>query len=251
MTTGDRKTAGIIVIGNEVLSSKVVDRNTPNILASMARHGIAVGEVAVLADEVERIAAVVADFARRFDLVVTTGGVGPTHDDCTWKSVALAMDDELAVRPELLAWMEERIGGPLNSEQTRMVLLPTRAQLARDDHTLLIHLDNVWVLPGVPSMVETRIERICSRYAAPRPWLATVYFDAEEWRCVHHIDALVEAFGDLDIGSYPIFDQDDHRLQITFEGSDRERVSQAVDQQVAAIGEKHLVRVQWSGGQEE
>ena len=250
MTTSERKTAGIIVIGNEVLSGKVVDRNTPSILASMARHGIAVGEVAILADEVERIAAVVRDFAQRFDLVVTTGGVGPTHDDCTWRSVALAMGDELVVRAELLAWMEERVGGPLTPEQTRMVLLPTRAQLVSDDNTLLIHLDNVWVLPGVPSMVENRIERICSRYASARLWLATVYFDAEEWRCVHHIDAVVAGFGDLDIGSYPIFDKDDHRLQITFEGAERGRVSQAVDQQVAAIGPEHLVRVEWCGGQE-
>ena len=245
---GRRISAGVVVIGDEVLSGKVVDRNSPVIVAAMSEHGIALGEMAVLADDFHRIAEVVADYAARFELVVTTGGIGPTHDDCTWRAVAQALGEPIVLRTDLLVRMEQHNRGPLTAEQQRMAMLPARATLLEEGPAFIAHIDHIWVLPGVPSMVSRAAAWICARHAGPRPWLATVYMTIDEWLAVSQIDTIVSAFPDLTVGSYPEFDSPDHRLRLTFEGHDKGRIEAAVQAQLAALGTEHLVRVDWRAG---
>ena len=240
------RTVGVIVIGNEVLSHKVRDENTPLMLAEFASAGLRVGEVAILADDVARIAAVIREFAQRFDLVVTTGGVGPTHDDCTWQAVAEALDRPRELHQELVDRIEKRSGVPMTAEQKRMAWLPRGTRLALGDGRWpLLQTANVIVLPGVPSMVAGRIGALCARIRRPRAWLATAYFSADEWLSVAAIDAVVAAFPALEIGSYPIFEAADHKLRLTFEGHVEAEVAAAVAHVTAAIGEAALVRVTW------
>ncbi len=244
--TEDIRTIGIIIIGNEVLSGKVRDENTPFLIESFNRAGLRVGEVAIVADIVPRLAEVIRGFSERFDLVVTTGGVGPTHDDCTWQAVALALDEPLELHQELVDRIEKRSGVAMTDEQKRMALLPRGTTLyLKDGRWPLPQAHNVIVLPGVPSMVAGRIEALCTRLARPRPWLATAYFTADEWVSVAAIDAVVAAFADLEIGSYPVFYPADHKLRLTFEGPDEARVRAAVAQVTEAIGHDQFVRVTW------
>jgi molybdenum cofactor synthesis domain-containing protein len=244
--TADIRNVGIIVIGNEVLSAKVRDENTPFLLERLSRAGLRVGEVAIVPDDVPRMVDVIRDFARRFDLVITTGGVGPTHDDCTWQAVALALDEPLELHQELVDRIEKRSGEAMTEQQKRMALLPRGTKLeVSDGRWPMLQAKNVLVLPGVPSMVFGRIEALCARLSRPRPWLATVYFTADEWVSVPAIDAVVANFADLEIGSYPVFYPADHKLRLTFEGPDEARVQAAVAQVTAAIGEAQLVRVTW------
>lgn len=241
-------TAGLIVIGNEVLSAKVVDANTPALLQRVNEAGLRVGEVALLADEIPRIAEVVRGFSRRFDLVITTGGVGPTHDDCTWKAVAEAFGVPMQLHGELLSRLEARVGHPLSDEQRRLAWLPAGTQIDWSVGSWpLLRVANVHVLPGVPSMVAARIGQILAQLRQQRPQLATLYFGVDEWSHVAPIDRVVADFADLDVGSYPIFGDADHRLQVTLEGFDRGRVAAAAEQLVAAIGREHLVRLVWRG----
>lgn len=240
-----RVVAGVVIIGDEILSAKIVDRNSGTIIAAMAEHGLILGELAMLPDDCDRIAAVVADFAARFDLVVTTGGVGPTHDDCTWRAVAKALNAPVVLRQDLVERMERYNKGPLSAEQRRMAMMPARATLAEEGPAFIGRLDNVWVLPGVPSMVAPAIQWICGRHAGVRPQLATVYLAVEEWRSITAIDAVVAAYPDLTIGSYPEFEAPDHRLRLTFEGPSRLRVQAAVASASDALGCEHLVRVIW------
>lgn len=243
--TDSRKSAGVVVIGNEVLTAKVQDANTPVILAAMARHGLVVGEVAVIADELARIADVVRDFSRRFDLVVTTGGVGPTHDDCTWRGVAAAFDRPVQLHEPMWAEMQRRLGGQATAEQKRMAYLPQGAEVIVQGRMFLLHLENVFVLPGVPSMVRERVEVIAERFGGPRFALASVYFSVDEWHVVAAIDAVVAAFGDVAVGSYPIFDADDHRLRVTLEAANEAQVHAAATALIAAIGAEAHVRTDW------
>ena len=240
------RTAGVIIIGDEILSARFADRNTAVILERMAWHGIRVGEVAMLADDVARIAAVVADFAGRFDLVITTGGVGPTHDDRTWPAIALAFGRDLVVHDEMLHGIEQRIGRPLTEEQRRMVILPAGTRLMKSGDGYVLHIDHVYVLPGVPSMVAERIEAICAAFAGPRPWLATVCLDVHEWRHVDALDRIVAACPGVAIGSYPILDQrTDHDWRLTFEAAARETIEAAIEMLIEAVDAAHLVRLQW------
>jgi molybdenum cofactor synthesis domain-containing protein len=242
-----QNTAGLCVIGNEVLSAKVRDRNTPALLDGLTAAGVRVIEVAILPDVVARIAEVVRDFSARFDLVVTTGGVGPTHDDCTWQAVAMALDLPIVLHEELLQRVEARAGGPLTPEQRRLAMLPEGTELiGGDGRWPLLRLRNVVVLPGVPALVASRVPRLMELYGTPKPHLATASFLVDEWLVVHAIDAVVAEFNDLEIGSYPIDDQPDCKLRLTFEGFDRPRVEAAVSAAAERIGPTSLVRVDWS-----
>lgn len=239
-------TAGLVIIGNEVLSAKVVDANTPLLLQQVNEAGLRVAEVAIVPDEVPRIAQVIRDFSGRFQLVITTGGVGPTHDDCTWKAVAQAFDRPMELQQELVARIESKIGHPLSAEQARLAWLPQGTQLSQaDGRWPLLYVKNVYVLPGVPSMVAARIEQVLAHLRCERPALVTVYLAVDEWSHVPQIDAVVQAFGDLDVGSYPIFEVGDHRLRVTLEGYDQNRVGQAAEQLIDSVGRAHLVRLEW------
>ncbi len=240
---------GLVIIGDEVLSAKVRDENSPALLHGLSDAGLTIGEVSVIADDIHRIAQVVADFSGRFDLVITTGGVGPTHDDRTWQGIALGLGLPLVIHEELVARIEARNGEALTPEQRRLARLPegTKVTVATG-HWPLLEVRNVLVLPGVPSMVAARIPLICARFGRSRLWLATAFFTTDEWHCVAHIDKVVSDYKDLAIGSYPVYDAADHRLRLTFEGPNRERLQSAVQAATAALGAAQCVRVVWQGG---
>lgn len=246
---GSRTTAGVVVIGNEVLSAKVADANGPQILNSLVNLGVRVGELAIVADDVDRIATVVADFSRRFSFVITTGGVGPTHDDCTWKAVSQAFAAPMVFRAELAEKLREFVGADLTPEQRRLAHLPLDALVVPVvGRWPLFRMRNVYVLPGVPALVAKnlkQIELLCREQGVCGPALATAYFTVDEWLAVAHIDAVVAAHSDVEIGSYPVFDAPDYRLRLTFEHLDAQRVQAAVDAIVQAIGVAQWVRTQW------
>lgn len=246
---GQRRTAAVVVIGNEVLSAKVSDANGPQILQMLRDAGVKAGELAILPDEPARIAAVVREFAGRFDLVITTGGVGPTHDDCTWRSVGEAFGAPMVFHPDLAQKLSAHVGAELTPEQQRLAWLPQGAEMVPvRGRWPLFRLANVYVLPGVPALVAKNLRQIAELLAQDRaqaPQLATAYFTLDEWHAVAHIDAVVAAFGDVEIGSYPVYDAADYRLRLTFEHADRARVQAAADAAVQAIGAEQLVRIEW------
>ncbi len=242
-----RRSGGLVVIGDEVLGRRVQDSNTGQVLDAFVRHGIRAREVAIVADDEARIAAVVRDFAARFDVVITTGGVGPTHDDCTWRAVAAALDDTMVLRHDVLAFLNARARAPLTTEQQRMAWLPSRAAIEHGGNGgWALHLDNVWVLPGVPSMVGAKVDAICSRYAGPVPALVEAFFSVDEWDVVARIDEVVARHPELAIGSYPLFDPTlDHKLRISMEGQDRAAVEAGLATLIAVLGATVLVRTAW------
>jgi molybdenum cofactor synthesis domain-containing protein len=238
--------AGLIIIGNEVLSAKVSDANTPLLLARLSEAGVRVVEVAILADDEARITAVVRDFAARFDVVITTGGVGPTHDDCTWRAVGAAFDAPMQVHRDLQALVEARLGTAMTAEQLRLVTLPDGTEVLDGGGRFpLLRLRNVYVLPGVPSLVAGRMAQLCALLQQPRPWLATLYLRVDEFLTVPAIDTVVAEFADLEIGSYPIYEDADHKLRLTFEGFDHQRVAAAAARMAGLAGEAEVVRLVW------
>jgi len=244
-----RPTVGVIVVGNEILTARVRDANTPRILSQLAGVGARVVEVAILPDDPARVAAAVADLAARCDWVITTGGVGPTHDDCTWEAIAAAFGAPLGRHAELAAMAERFLGARLDGGLARLAQLPIGAEIAPGGSAWpLLRFRNVFVLPGVPALVARNLDDVCALLvrdgAAPDP-AAVVYLDVDEWRAVDAIDRVVAGHGAVAIGSYPIFDRGDHRLKLTFEAPRRDQVEAAIAALVATVGADHCVRVEW------
>ena len=113
------KTAGIIVIGNEILSGKVVDTNSPYLCQELRGLGVDVRRITVIPDEIAVIAADVATFSRTFDYVFTTGGVGPTHDDVTVEAIARGLQRSVIVHPDLDALLQKYWADRPSAARTR------------------------------------------------------------------------------------------------------------------------------------
>src|SRR5512132_2578223 len=105
------KTAGIILIGNEILSGKIQDANAAYLCRELRALGVDVRRISVIPDEVQLIAEEVATFSRDFDVVFTSGGVGPTHDDVTIEGVARAMTVPVVRHPRLVSLLENYFKG--------------------------------------------------------------------------------------------------------------------------------------------
>ena len=148
--------AGIVLVGNEILSGKVIDANAAYLCRELRALGVDVRRIAVIPDDVEEIAREVAAFSRAFDVVFTSGGVGPTHDDVTIEGVARALGVGVVRHPTLVAALEryyrERLGADatLGEPHLKMAEVPEGAELLADGNVRFptIRMGNVYILPG-------------------------------------------------------------------------------------------------------
>src|SRR5512145_666026 len=160
------KTAGIILIGNEILSGKIADANAAYLCRELRALGVDVRRIAVIPDEVQLIAEVVAEFSRDFDVVFTSGGVGPTHDDVTIEGVARAMAVPVVRHPALVALLERYYRGAVTGAALRMAEIPDGAELVGGEIVRFptVLMRNVYVLPGVPEIFRAKFDAIRERF---------------------------------------------------------------------------------------
>src|SRR5262249_45912510 len=150
-------TACVLIIGNEILSGRTQDENLAFLARGLNDVGIRVREARVIPDDAGAIAAAVNEARRAFDHVFTTGGIGPTPDDITAQSVALAFDLPLVVHPEARLLLEAHYpAGQLNEARLRMATVPEGAALLPNPISQApgFQIGNVFVLPGVPSIMQ-------------------------------------------------------------------------------------------------
>src|ERR1700759_4589417 len=128
----DRVTAAVLIIGDEILSGRTQDPNLRDIAKFLAVHGVDLCEAPTVADVHEEIVAALNALRARYDYVITTGGIGPTHDDITADAVAAAFGVELFEHPQIIAQMAERWGGELNAARRRMARVPAGGALVHN-----------------------------------------------------------------------------------------------------------------------
>lgn len=258
-------TAGLIVIGDEILSGKVVDTNTPFLIGELRELGTRLGEIAVIADQRAGIAETVARFAARYDAVFTSGGVGPTHDDVTIAGVAQAFGVGVARHPELAALLTNYYRSLPRKATTAAAEAEAQAAaheelLARnlrmadvpEGTTLLAGADlkwpvlcvrNVYILPGIPEIFRRKFLAIRERFRDSPFFLRQIFIVCEEGEIAHHLDGIAASYPDVALGSYPRLEAaaDGHRVRLTLEGKDQARVAQASDALALRLGPARIV----------
>ena len=154
--------AAIVVIGNEILSGKVVDTNSPYLCRELRGLGVDVRRVVVIPDEIDTIAREVRAASDAHDFVFTSGGVGPTHDDLTMDGVAKAFGVAIEVNDAVVARIERAVGEPANASQRKMASLPAGALLidAGDLWFPVVVIGNVHVFPGIPELLQKKFDSI-------------------------------------------------------------------------------------------
>jgi len=240
--------SALVVIGNEILSGKIVDINTPFLITELRSLGVQLTEIAVVSDDVERIAEAVRRVAARNHHVFTSGGVGPTHDDVTMEGIAAAFGVPISRHPRLEALLRdyyEHQNLPLAERNLRMADVPAGATLL-EGHDLrwpVVQMRNIYVLPGIPEIFRRKFLAIRERFRDTPFVLRRVYVRSEEGPIADDLAAVAARFPGVAIGSYPRMhaDEDGHRVLLTLEGKHEPTVHAAAEELVIRIRE-HVIR---------
>ncbi len=216
------KTAGIIIIGNEVLSGKTQDTNSHFLCQELRALGVEVQRVTVIPDEIELIGREAASFSRQFDFVFTTGGVGPTHDDVTMAGIARGFWVRVVRHPELERRLRERHGENINEARLRMAEVPEGAELVGEGslYAAVVKLGNIYIFPGIPKILHERFHVIKEGFRGAPFYLKVVYVKEGEGVIAAILNSLLESFPDLLLGSYPVLDNPDYKVKVTLESKD-------------------------------
>jgi len=238
MTSQTQPTAGILLIGNELLSGKTQDANLKFLGGELARLGIKLVEARVIRDEHETIGAVVREYSERFTYVFTTGGIGPTHDDITTESVARAFGAKLVLNDRAVEMMKSS-GREMNEARLKMAMIPEGASLVANSVSLApgFRIRNVFVLAGIPRIAEAMFHALEPELEGAAQILS-VSLDAyaPEGDIAGPLEAIQNAHTDVEIGSYPFNRDGRFGASLVVRGTDPASVKATIEEIAATIG---------------
>ena len=240
------KTAGIILIGNEILSGKIADANAAYLYRELRQLGVEVRRLTVIPDEVDAIAREVAASSRAYDLVFTSGGVGPTHDDVTIDGVARAMGVRVVRDPVLVELLRAFYKGGLNEARLKMAEVPEGAELVAADAVIFpaIVMRNVYILPGAPEIFRQKFEALRERFRDEPFHLKSVFVSMSEGTLADFLNELLRMYPELLLGSYPEFSNPEYKVKVTLESRDLAYLTKALDDFLGRLPPSAVVRVE-------
>jgi len=202
-------TAGILIIGDEILSGRTKDTNANFIAKNLTTSGIKLEEIRVIQDEKKIIIDTVKFFSETYNYVFTTGGIGPTHDDITSESLAEAFNKKYETNSEAYNILEKYYPeGEFNISRQRMAKMPSDVELIYNPMTAApgFKINNVFVLPGVPKIMEQMLKDILIKLKKGKPKkITTINTDLYESKLATYLNDIQNQFIDCSIGSYPYF----------------------------------------------
>lgn len=238
--------AGILIVGNEILSGKVVDTNSPYLCGELRSLGVEVQRIAVIPDVVDTIAEEVRAMNRAYDFVFTSGGVGPTHDDLTLDGVARAFGRVLELNESLVARIERAQGHRPNESQLKMARIPSGSQLVDtgDFWFPVIIVENVHIFPGIPQLLRKKFEAIRERFRGVPFVLKRVYVKRRESDIAAELNTVLTEFPELMLGSYPRVGESEFHVLLTLESRDPDYVQRALEELLKRLPADAIHRVE-------
>ncbi|MDQ2049220.1 molybdopterin-binding protein [Natronolimnohabitans sp. A-GB9] len=212
----------IVTVGDELLAGRTTNTNATWLCERLDDRGVSVERVTTVPDRIDDIACVVDEYHTAYDAVVVTGGLGPTHDDVTMEAVATALDRDLEENEEALIWLEES-GYSRGDLTDGTAALPTGSRPLHNENGVApgAAVENIYVLPGVPSEMKAMFESIESEFTGIQTVRETVVADEPESALLDRITDVRERF-DVAVGSYP-----GGSVRLVLEGTDAETVEEA------------------------
>lgn len=239
-----RLVVSLVIVGNEVLSGKVVEQNAAFLIGRLRALGARVREVVFVEDDVPAIAEALGRVAPRSDEVLVTGGIGPTHDDVTILAAATALGvpvvEDSGILDQLARFSKSaRAGLPLTAGERRLARVPQGSQLMWSDRIPwpVAKVANLWLFPGVPPLMQALFDGLQSHFSgSPTLYSRGLELTVEEAAICEPLDAIVLAHPEVEIGSYPRREEGVWHLRLTFEGGREEAVIAALAAARAAFG---------------
>jgi molybdenum cofactor synthesis domain-containing protein len=237
--------AAALIIGNELLSGKIVEANLVVLARELRSLGILLARAVMILDDLDVIAREVRELSAAHDVVFTSGGVGPTHDDLTIEGVARAFGVGVTSAPDIERLIRRHYGERCSDDHLLMARIPEGARLVTSAAVPwpTVVMRNVWVLPGVPEVFQMKLPHIRGELSGDAPFVSlAVYVTLDEGDIKPLLDRVVAAHADVEVGSYPKWNDPEYRTKLTFDGKSDASVRAARDAFVAELPRGALVR---------
>ncbi|PTL76877.1 molybdopterin-binding protein [Vitiosangium sp. GDMCC 1.1324] len=239
--------AAAVIIGNEVLTAKVVDANGPHLIRRLREVGVPLRSLEIVPDEVDVIVEAVARARLRAKYVFTSGGIGPTHDDVTVRAVALAMGRKVVRLPEMVELVRTKAMDSLTDEALRLADAPEGAVLIHQPGIWypVLTVEDVFMLPGVPQLFRMQLESVLARMQGTPVHLRVLYLGLGESAVAAVLDRVALDMPHVAIGSYPMFDPAlDYLVKVTVESVEKAAVEDAVARLQTGLPAGSVVRTE-------
>ena len=244
MTKNTKVNAAILIIGNEILSGRTQDTNTGTIALWLNSIGVKVQEVRVIADIESKIIATVNQLRKANDYIFTTGGIGPTHDDITAQSISKAFNLSYEIHKEAFKILEAYYKpGEFNEGRQKMVWMPKDAKLILNPTSGApgFSVENVFCLPGVPSILKSMLGGLTNRIIGGEPILShTISLRTVESEIAKSLSNVQNNNKDVEIGSYPFFQAGKLGVSIVIRSEDQLKLDQCGSQILEFVNKKKI-----------
>ena len=221
--------AAIIIIGNEILSGRTQDVNVVAISNWLNELGVKLEEVRIISDIEDSIVKTINDVRKNFNYVFTTGGIGPTHDDITSKSIAKTFNISYGYHKEAYEILKQYYGkSEFNEGRKKMAMLPDKASLILNPSSGApgFIVDNVYCLPGVPSILKSMLGGLNSKINGGKKILSkTMNLKTVESEIAEPLERVQNKFKDIEIGSYPFFRKGKVGVSIVIRSTEEKLIS--------------------------
>jgi len=244
MTKNTKVNAAILIIGNEILSGRTQDTNTSTLAVWLNSIGVKVNEVRVIPDDEKKIIDTLNFFRNENDYVFTTGGIGPTHDDITAQSVSKAFGRKYEIHKEAFKILEAYYNpGEFNQGRQRMVWMPDNAELILNPTSGApgFSVENVFCLPGVPSIMKSMLGGLKNKIVGGEPILShTISLRTVESEIANSLTEIQDQNKDVEIGSYPFFHAGKLGVSIVLRSEKQSKIDDCNSQILKFVNEKKI-----------
>ena len=244
MSKKTKVNAAILIIGNEILSGRTQDTNTSTLATWLNSIGVKVIEVRVVPDEEKIIVETLNFFRKTYDYVFTTGGIGPTHDDITAESVSKAFGKKYEIHKEAYKILESYYKpGEFNDGRQKMVWMPSNADLILNPTSGApgFSVENVFCLPGVPSILKSMLGGLKNKIVGGEPILShTISLRTVESEIANSLTKVQEENKDVEIGSYPFFHAGKLGVSIVLRSENQSKIDECNSQILKFVSEKKI-----------
>lgn len=276
MSNARQRTVGILIVGDEILNGMTPDTNTHAAAVALKEHNVPLSKVVVVSDNQDSIVSEIHNMQKEVDVIITSGGVGPTHDDVTIKSVAAALDCSMEINDEMATLLKTKMNDnkedELSEAQVKMATLPSLSKLKYlseiEGDWPVLQCSNIFILPGVPQFFQKKVEHVAKYLSTEleRSVAFKVVLSIDEDAIVPILNSVVERNPLVSFGSYPFVDHPEYKTVVTLEGKrnlcelddsshDRDNIDMDIHVKVAlsdlvhALPDESVLRVENSGNE--
>jgi molybdenum cofactor synthesis domain-containing protein len=236
--------AAIIIIGNEILSGRTQDTNTSTLATWLNSIGVKVGEVRIIPDIEKTIIDTLNLYRKTYDYVFTTGGIGPTHDDITAETVSKTFGLKYEIHKEAFKILKAYYQpGEFNEGRQKMVWMPKNAELILNPTSGApgFSVENVFCLPGVPSILKSMLGGLKNKIVGGAPILSkTISLRTVESEIANSLTKVQDQNKDVEIGSYPFFQAGKLGVSIVIRSEDQSKINNCNSQILQFVDQKKI-----------